>query len=60
MIVVACAWHRKFFGRPKFLRVASWRGWGVRWSHGLCRLCRVQLNDDAAKFADRMARMKGA
>ena len=55
MLLVKCAWHRQWWGYPKFLRVGSWRGWRLTWSHGICSRCRRRLNDDATTFGERMA-----
>jgi hypothetical protein len=39
MFVRRCAWHRKYHGYAKLLGVASWRGWGVAFSDGMCTGC---------------------
>jgi len=39
MFVRRCAWHRKYNGHAKLLGVASWRGWNITFSDGMCRDC---------------------
>jgi hypothetical protein len=39
MLIGRCAWHQRYFGRPSFQGVASWRGFNVRFTDGICPRC---------------------
>jgi hypothetical protein len=39
MLIGRCAWHPHYFGRPRWNGVASWRGWAVRFTDGICPRC---------------------
>lgn len=39
MLLARCAWHRRYFGYTIVVGVASWRGWSVGLSDGICRRC---------------------
>jgi hypothetical protein len=39
MVVVRCAWHRRYFGYPILCAIASWRGASVTFVDGMCGRC---------------------
>jgi hypothetical protein len=39
MIILRCAWHPQYYGRPWWRGVVSWRGLAVRFSDGICPRC---------------------
>lgn len=39
MIICRCAWHPRYYGWPLWNGVASWRGWCVRFTDGICPRC---------------------
>jgi hypothetical protein len=39
VLICRCAWHQRYRGYPLLNGVASWRGWGVRFTDGICQTC---------------------
>jgi hypothetical protein len=39
MLIGRCAWHLQYYGHPHWYGVASWRGFKVRFTDGICRRC---------------------
>jgi hypothetical protein len=39
MLIGRCAWHPDYYGHPLWRGVASWRGWSVRFTDGICPRC---------------------
>jgi hypothetical protein len=39
VLLTRCAWHRGYYGYTILIGVASWRGWTVGLSDGICRRC---------------------
>ena len=39
MLIARCAWHRQYHGYPSLSGVTSWRGFGVRFTDGICPRC---------------------
>jgi hypothetical protein len=39
VLICRCAWHPRYQGYPLLNGVASWRGWSVRFTDGICRKC---------------------
>jgi hypothetical protein len=39
MLIARCAWHTHYFGHLRWDRVASWQGWSVRFTDGICARC---------------------
>ena len=39
LAVILCAWHRRYHGRPKMIRLEWWPGFGVTRSDGICADC---------------------
>jgi hypothetical protein len=43
MLIRRCVWHRNYHSYPLTLGVASWRGFGVTFTDGMCRGCAIQF-----------------
>jgi len=43
MLIRRCVWHRTYHSYPLALGVASWRGFGVTFTDGMCRGCAIQF-----------------
>jgi hypothetical protein len=39
VLICRCVWHQRYRGYPLLNGVASWRGWGVRFTDGICQTC---------------------
>lgn len=39
VLICRCAWHPRYQGYPLLHGVASWRGWNVRFTDGICGKC---------------------
>ena len=39
MLICRCAWHPRYRGYPLLSGIASWRGWTVRFTDGICGKC---------------------
>lgn len=46
MLICRCAWHQQYFGRPQWNRVVSWRGWGVKFTDGICLRCLTRFRSE--------------
>ena len=43
VLIRRCAWHRSYRGYPLPFGIASWRGFGVSFTDGMCLGCSAQL-----------------
>jgi hypothetical protein len=43
MLIRRCVWHRTYHSYPLALGVASWRGFNVSFTDGMCRGCAIQF-----------------
>jgi len=43
VLICRCAWHQRYRGYPLLNGVASWRGWSVRFTDGICETCLERL-----------------
>ena len=50
MVIVRCAWHRRYHGRARCLGIASWRGAGVQFTDGICPECAVRVRAEFASL----------
>jgi hypothetical protein len=50
MVIVRCAWHRRYHGRARCLGIASWRGARVRFTDGICPECAVRVRAEFASL----------
>jgi hypothetical protein len=46
MFVRRCAWHPLYHGYGKLLGIASWRGWAITFSDGLCERCAARTRQE--------------
>ena len=43
MLIRRCVWHRTYHSYPLALGIASWRGFGVSFTDGMCRGCAIRF-----------------
>jgi len=43
VLIRRCAWHRSYRGYPLAFGIASWRGWRISFTDGMCLGCSAQL-----------------
>lgn len=56
MLIARCAWHTQYYGRPRWDRVVSWRGFSVCFTDGICSRCLGQFREEhQAALAQRRA-----
>ncbi len=53
MLICRCAWHRRYFGYPLVNGVASWRGFTVRFTDGICPRCLERFRSEHRDFLER-------
>ncbi len=53
MLLCRCAWHPQYRGYPLVSGVASWRGWTVRFTDGICSGCLAQFRAEHRRFLER-------
>ena len=53
MLISRCAWHPRYHGYPLVEGVASWSGWGVKFTDGICADCAVRFRDENRAFFER-------
>jgi hypothetical protein len=46
VLIRRCAWHRSYRGYPIAFGIASWRGFGVAFTDGMCLSCSARLRRD--------------
>jgi hypothetical protein len=46
MLIGRCAWHVMYYGHPRWEGVASWQGWNVRFTDGICPRCLERFRED--------------
>ena len=56
MLLTRCAWHPRYHGYPLVEGVASWSGWGVKFTDGICDDCAVRFRTEVRAFAERRRR----
>ena len=50
MLICRCAWHQRYRGYPLLNGVASWRGWGVRFTDGICETCLERVRAEYQRY----------
>ena len=50
MLICRCAWHQRYRGYPLLNGVTSWRGWGVRFTDGICQTCLERLRAEHQRY----------
>ena len=53
MLICRCAWHPRYQGYPMVNGVASWRGWSVRFTDGICEKCLEQFRAEHQRYLQR-------
>lgn len=53
MLIGRCAWHSRYYGYRSYSGVASWRGWGVRFTDGICPRCLRRFRIEHRAMLDR-------
>jgi len=48
VLLLRCAWHSRYHGYPRLLGVASWRGFRLQFTDGICPGCASRVTDDDA------------
>ena len=43
MLIRRCAWHRTYQGHWRLSGIASWRGWGLAFTDGVCPSCTARV-----------------
>jgi hypothetical protein len=46
MLIGRCAWHTLYYGHPRWEGVASWQGWNVRFTDGICPRCLERFREE--------------
>jgi hypothetical protein len=50
VLLCRCAWHRGYQGYPLVNGIASWRGWSVRFTDGICDKCLARFRAEHKRF----------
>jgi hypothetical protein len=53
MLICRCAWHRRYRGYPLVSGVASWRGWTVKFTDGICDRCLQRFRAEHQHYLER-------
>jgi hypothetical protein len=53
VLISRCAWHPRYHGYPLVEGVASWSGWGVKFTDGICVDCAARFRDEYRAFFER-------
>ena len=53
MLICRCAWHQRYCGYPLLNGVASWRGWTLRFTDGICEKCLERFRAEHRSFLER-------
>ena len=53
MLLNRCAWHPRYHGHPLVEGVASWSGWGVNFTDGICADCAARFRVENRAFLER-------
>jgi hypothetical protein len=53
MLIGRCAWHPYYYRRPLWNGVVSWRGWGVRFTDGICASCLERFRTEHRALLER-------
>lgn len=56
MLIGRCAWHPGYRGYPLLSGIASWRGWSVRFTDGICETCLVRFRAEHQRYLQKPAR----
>jgi len=50
VLICRCAWHPSYQGYPLLHGIASWRGWSVRFTDGICSKCLARFRAEHHRF----------
>jgi hypothetical protein len=50
VLIGRCAWHPGYHGYPLLSGVASWRGWNVKFTDGICTRCLRRFRAEHQRF----------
>jgi hypothetical protein len=53
VLICRCAWHQRYRGYPLLSGVASWRGWTIRFTDGICEKCLERFRVEHRLFLER-------
>jgi hypothetical protein len=53
VLLCRCAWHPQYHGYPLVSGVASWRGWSLRFTDGICQSCLTQFRTEHRSYLER-------
>jgi hypothetical protein len=53
MLIGRCAWHQRYFGRPSWQGVVSWRGLNFRFTDGICGRCLARFRAEHRRLLER-------
>jgi len=53
VLICRCAWHQGYRGYPLVSGVASWRGWQIRFTDGICESCLVRFRAEHRRFLEK-------
>jgi len=56
VLLSRCAWHPRYHGYPLVAGVASWGGWGLKFTDGICADCAERFRAEYRAFFDRRRR----
>ena len=55
VLICRCAWHPRYQGYPRLSGVASWRGWSVKFTDGICDRCLQRFRAEHQRYLERRA-----
>jgi len=53
VLLTRCAWHPRYHGYPLVEGVASWSGWGLKFTDGICSDCAARFRAEHRAFLER-------
>jgi hypothetical protein len=53
VLICRCAWHQRYRGYPLLNGIASWRGWTVRFTDGICEKCLERFRTEHQHYLQR-------
>jgi hypothetical protein len=53
VLICRCAWHPHYRGYPLLNGVASWRGWNVRFTDGICEECLKRFRAEHRQYFEK-------
>jgi Fe-S cluster biosynthesis and repair protein YggX len=53
VLICRCAWHPGYRGYPMLNGIASWRGWSVRFTDGICEKCLARFRAEHHRYLEK-------